>query len=462
MSTGTSSSQSSPGPSGNGQTFSHRRALRAGMASFVGTSIEFYDFYIFATAAALVFGPLFFPEAAPITGVLYSFATYAIGFFFRPLGGIIFGHVGDRFGRQRSLVMTLLLMGIATTAVGLLPTYESVGVLAPILLIVLRALQGIAVGGEWGGAVLMSVENAPNRYKGLYGAFPQLGNPMGALLASGVFALLTINDSGFLYDWGWRIPFLLSAVLIAVGFWVRYTVEETPVFTTEVEQDTEKELPVKAAFVRNWKLILLGVGLIPISTGGYYMVTTFATAYGTEPAFGIGISENQMLTILSVAAFGELVSCLIIGWLSDKIGRKRAMGGGLVVTATLVVPMFLTMSPDNVGLMFVLFTAVRIGMNFAWAPMASILAQVFPPHSRQTSLSISYSIGAAIWGGLAPVTATALYQATDTIWSAIFLYFAMTAISIVCLALAPQRTDEVFEEDVLAARAARAAGESQG
>ncbi|MGC0144635.1 MFS transporter [Pseudactinotalea sp. Z1732] len=278
MSTGTPSGQNSSPQPGDGQTFSHRRALRAGMASFVGTSIEFYDFYIFATAAALVFGPLFFPDAAPITGVLYSFATYAVGFFFRPLGGVIFGHVGDRFGRQRSLVMTLVLMGVATTAVGVLPTYESVGVLAPILLIVLRALQGIAVGGEWGGAVLMSVENAPNRFKGFYGAFPQLGNPMGALLASGIFWLLTVNDSQFLYEWGWRIPFLLSAVLIAVGFWVRYTVEETPVFTSEIEQDTKEELPVKAAFLRNWKLILLGVGLIPISTGGYYMVTTFATA----------------------------------------------------------------------------------------------------------------------------------------------------------------------------------------
>ncbi|GAB3738060.1 MFS transporter [Nocardiopsis nanhaiensis] len=436
------------------QTFSHRRALRAGSASFVGTSIEFYDFYIFATAAALVFGPLFFPDADPIAGVLYSFATYAVGFFFRPLGAFIFGHVGDRHGRRLSLVLTLLLMGVATTLVGVLPTYETAGVLAPSLLIFLRALQGIAVGGEWGGAVLMSVENAPDRFKGFYGAFPQLGNPMGALMASGIFALLTIGGSDFLEAGGWRIPFLLSAVLIAVGFWVRYRVEESPVFETEVAEDVHQELPLKSAIVRNWKIILLGVGLIPISTGGYYIVTTFATAYGTEPAFGVGISENDILTILTVAALCELLSTLLIGAIADRVGRKRAMFVGLLLTAALVVPMFVTMDPDNIVLMFVLFAVVRILMNFAWAPMASILAQMFDPRARQTSLSVSYAVGAAIWGGLAPVTATALFNATGTIWSVIGLFGAMTLVSLVCLAAAPQRTDDTFEED-LAAKAAK-------
>ncbi|GAA4283327.1 MFS transporter [Brevibacterium daeguense] len=426
--------------------FSHRRAIRAGFASFVGTSVEFFDFYIFATAAALVFGPLFFPDADPVTGVLASFATYAVGFLFRPLGGIIFGHIGDRIGRQRSLVLTLLLMGVGTTLVGVLPTFETAGIWAPILLIFLRALQGLAVGGEWGGAVLMSVENAPDRFKGLYGSFPQLGNPMGALMASGIFALLTINGQDFLLDGGWRIPFLLSAVLIAVGFWVRYTVEETPVFQAEVAEGNIQKFPLKVAVQKNWRAILLGMGLIPISTGGYYIVTTFATTYGTEPSFGVGITANDMLNVLSVAALAELISTIFIGVLADKIGRKTAMLGGLLLTGGLVIPMFLTMSPDNLLLMFILFSFARVAMNGAWAPLGAIMAQMFEPESRQTSLSVSYSFGNAIWAGFSPLVATWLYQQTGSVWSVIAMFLIMTAISVVCLIAAPQKKDPVLEE----------------
>ncbi|MGW3901728.1 MFS transporter, partial [Micrococcus luteus] len=354
------------------QQFTHKKAVRAGMASFMGTTIEFYDFYVYATAAAIVFGPLFFPDADPILGVLYSFATYAVGFFFRPLGAVLFGHIGDRHGRRVSLVLTLVLMGVATTLVGLLPTYETAGALAPVLLIILRAMQGLAVGGEWGGAVLMSTESAPEKFKGFYGAFPQLGNPMGALLASLIFSALTVNGNEFLLNGGWRIPFLLSVVLIGIGFWVRYRVEETPVFQEEAAVDpaAHRELPLKLAIRRNWKAMLLGMGLIPVSTGGYYIVTTFATSYGTEPAFGIGISEHLMLNILSVAALGELVSTLFIGVMADRIGRKKTMVAALVLTSVLVMPMFLSMSPENPLLMFVLFTAFRIAMNGTWAPLA--------------------------------------------------------------------------------------------
>lgn len=429
-------------------SFSHKRAIRSGMASFVGTTIEFYDFYIFATAAAIVFGPLFFPGADPLLGILYSFATYAVGFFFRPLGAIIFGHVGDRFGRKRSLFLTLLLMGAATTLVGVLPTYEQAGALATVLLVIMRAAQGLAVGGEWGGAVLMSTENAPEKFKGFYGAFPQLGNPMGALLASGIFSLLTVNGNDFLLNGGWRIPFLISAVLIGVGFWVRYSIEETVVFEKEVAHETKHEMPLKAAIKNNWRPMLLGIGLVPISTGGYYLVTTFATTYGTEPSFGIGISENLMLNVLAVAALAELLSTLVVGAISDKIGRKRTMAITLVLNALLIIPMFLTMGPDNVVLMFILFALFRIFMSGAWAPLSSIMSQMFHPQSRQTSLSLSYGVGNALFGGLAPITATALYGATGTIWSVIILYIGMSTMSLICLILAPQRNDDhVFSEN---------------
>lgn len=433
------------------QAFSHRRALRAGSASFVGTSIEFYDFYIFATAAAIVFGPLFFPEADPIMGVLFSFATYAVGFLFRPVGGIIFGHIGDKYGRRQSLVITLLLMGGATVAVGLLPTYETAGAWAPILLVVLRAAQGIAVGGEWGGAVLMATESAPEKFKGFYGAFPQMGNPMGALLASGVFALLTINGTEFLMSGGWRIPFLLSFVLIGVGFWVRFRVEETPVFQQDVAaasaNPVHDELPLKVALRQNWKAILLGMGLIPVSTGGYYLVTTFATSYATEPAFGVDIDANLVLNILFVAALAELISSLFIGVVADRIGRKRTMFFALVTTSLLIAPMFLTMDASNAVLMFILFAVFRVLMNGTWVPMASIMSQMFNAEARQTSLSFSYNLGNAIFAGFAPVTATALFNWTGSIWSVIVMYIVMAVLSMICLSLAPQIRDNVFDTD---------------
>lgn len=445
------SAASTPNANPQRHTFSHRRALRAGSASFVGTSIEFYDFYIFATAAAIVFGPLFFPEADPLLGVLFSFATYAVGFLFRPVGGIIFGHVGDKFGRRRSLVITLLLMGGATVAVGLLPTYETAGALAPILLVILRAAQGFAVGGEWGGAVLMSTENAPEKFKGFYGAFPQMGNPMGALLASGVFALLTINGTDFLMDGGWRIPFLLSIVLIGIAFWVRFRVEETPVFEKDIAAATDNpinhELPLKVALRNNWKAILLGMGLIPVSTGGYYLVTTFATSYATEPAFGVGIDANLFLNILSVAALAELISSLFIGLIADRIGRKRTMFIALVSTSLLAAPLFLTMDPNNAMLMFILFAVFRVLMNGTWVPMASIMSQMFNAEARQTSLSFSYNVGNAIFAGFSPVVATALFNWTGNIWSVILMYIGLAVLSMICLALAPQIRDHVFDAD---------------
>lgn len=348
--------------------------------------------------------------------------------------------------------MTLVLMGVGTTLVGLLPTHASIGIAAPILLLILRILQGIAVGGEWGGAVLMAVENAPEKYKAVYGAFPQLGNPMGALLASGIFALLTWGGTGFFDSGGWRIPFLLSAVLVGVGFWVRYTVEETPDFEAQQAEADKKELEpsLKETIRENWHSIPLGIGLVPISTGGYYIVTTFATAYGTEASFDVNISEGDLLTILTVASFFELISTLFIGMAADRIGRKRTMSGALVLSAIMVIPMFLTMGPDNLLTMFILFTVVRVLLNGTWAPLASILSQMFKARARQTSLSVTYTVGVAIWAGLSPIIATGLYSLTDTIWSVIGLFAAMTLLSLFCLAAAPEYHDrDVFAHETV-------------
>ncbi|GAA1937029.1 MFS transporter [Brevibacterium antiquum] len=419
--------------------FSHRRALRAGVASFAGTTIEFYDFYVFATAAALVFGPLFFPESDPIIGVMFSFATYATGFFVRPLGGIIFGHIGDRYGRRRSLIITLLLMGVGTVLVGLLPTHEQIGILAPILLIVLRIAQGLAIGGEWGGAVLMSVENAPEKFKSFYGAFPQLGNPMGALLSSGIFALISAVPDDFMMNGGWRIPFLLSAVLIAVGFWIRAKVEETPVFEQTSAKDVTIELPLLSAIRHGRIAMLVGIGLIPVSTGGYYILTTFATAYGVSS--DVSLDETLILNVLTFAAFTDLVVTLLVGWGSDRMGRKRMFALSLVSTAVLVAPMFLLMGRTPDWVLFPLFALVRLTLMGTWAPLSTLMAQMFEPSYRQTSLSLSYGIGNAIWAGLSPVVATGLYAATNSIWSVIALFGFMTVVSLISLYFARQIKD---------------------
>ena len=264
------------------QPVGHARALRAGLASVVGTTIEWYDFYVYATAAAIVFPQVFFPEVNHALGTLASFGTYAVAYFMRPLGGIIFGHIGDKLGRKRALTLTLFVMGVATVLVGCLPGYAAIGIAAPILLILLRIAQGLAVGGEWGGASLMSVESAPPKFKTFYGGFTQLGNPLGALLASGAFWILAGMGDDVLLTWGWRIPFLFSIVLIGVGIWVRYRVEETPVFEQKIEGHAQST-PIVFALRNNWLPILLGFCIIAMSSGGYVIATTFVQNFATSP-----------------------------------------------------------------------------------------------------------------------------------------------------------------------------------
>jgi len=414
------------------------RARRAGIAAFVGTTIEWYDFYVYATAAALVFGPLFFPSEDPLAETAAAFATFAVAFLVRPIGGILFGHIGDKLGRRVSLVITLMLMGVATVLVGLLPTYSDIGIAAPILLIALRALQGLAVGGEWGGAVLMSVEHAPEKSKTFYGGFTQLGNPAGALLASGIFAIMTRFGDDFIIDGGWRIPFLLSIVLVGVGLWVRYRVEESPVFEEKV-QGRKQSMPLAFALRSNWKPILLGIGILPVSTGGYYLATTFATAYATgEP---IGLSEQLILDAMTLASFIEFLVTLPIAWLGDKWGRKNIMYIGLITSVLTFAPFLLAMPGRIEPLVFLLASLVRVAMSATYAPIAAILAQMFRPQARYTSISLSYGCGAALWAGFSPWFATQLIAWTGSVWSVIAMFTAMAAIAFVCTWRAPQHSD---------------------
>ncbi|MDN5617290.1 MFS transporter [Rothia sp. HC945] len=421
------------------------RAKKAAFAAFIGTTIEWYDFYIYAFSVPIVFDVLFFPEGTDrLTAIAAGFAGTAVGFLARPLGAVIFGHIGDRWGRRPALVMTLTLMGTATFMIGVLPTYAAVGVAAPILLVLLRLIQGLAVGGEWGGAVLMSVEHADQNKKTFYGSFTQLGNPAGALMATSLLSLLVgvFGEDSFA-DFGWRIPFLLSAVLVIVGFIVRQKVEESPVFKTETaavqQQNIRQKAPLISALHENWANMLLGVGALPVATGGYYLITTFATTYATDPS--VGHSETLILNALSVASIVELGATILFGWLGDKLGRKPVIIGGSIATALLGPPMFLGLGGDNVVLIFLLVAVLRLAMSATYGPMAAAMSQIFRPLSRYTSVSLTYQMAGAIFGGLIPIAATLSFQATASIWPTIGMLAAMCALGAVCMGFAPQRQD---------------------
>ena len=416
----------------------HRRAVRAGLGAFVGTSIEWYDFYIYATAAALVFPSVFFPEQDRALGTIAAFFASAIAFVVRPLGGIIFGHIGDRIGRRPALVLTLVLMGLATVGVGFLPSHAAIGTAAPVLLMVLRAIQGIAVGGEWGGAALMSVESAPTRLRVFFGGFTQLGNPAGALLASGAFFLISLGGEDFMLAWGWRIPFLASALLIAVGFWVRSRVEESPVFAESV-QGQEPGFPLAFALTHNWWPILLGICVLPIPLGFYYLATTFIQNYATSPE--VGIATQHVLLAMTIASFVEFAVTLPLAYLGDRWGGKTMMTLGVLGSLLTMVPLLLVIGGGQLTLMYVFVSLIRVTMSATWAPLATVMAQMYRPHARYTSMSLAHGIGAAIWGALPPIAAVWLLSITGTVWSVILLAAGMALLNAVALALAPQHVD---------------------
>lgn len=424
----------------SGAAPSASRARRAAVAAFVGTTIEWYDFYAYSTAASLVFGTLFFPPGTtPLIGLMASFATYAVGFLARPLGGVVFGHFGDRFGRKSSLVTTLLIMGGATCAVGLLPTYATAGALAPALLVLLRFAQGLAVGGEWGGAVLMAVEHAPENRKTFYGSFAQLGNPAGALLATGLFGLL----SDTVHDGGWRIPFLLSAVLLVVGLVIRLKVEESPAFR-QARRDPPAGLPVAMAVRTSWRPILRGIGMLPVAVGGYYIATTFLLGYATTE---LRVDEGLMLTGLTVAAIVELVATVGLAWLGDRVGSRAVVVGGLTGVAVLAAPQFLVLGTGSAALIFTMLAVMRLVMAATYGPMAAVLAQMFPVSARYTSISLAYQVAGAIFGGFSPVVCTALLSGFGGVLPVIALLVVMALMSIACVWRAPRVRDELGQQE---------------
>jgi metabolite-proton symporter len=383
-------------------------------ASIIGTTVEWYDFFLYGSAAALVFGPLFFPEQDDFVGVLAAFATYAVGFFARPVGALVFGHYGDRLGRKKLLVISLMMMGSATFLIGLLPTYASVGVLAPVLLIALRLIQGFALGGEWGGAVLIVSEHGKPEHRGFWASWPQAGAPAGNLLATGVLALLATFQSDAAFEaWGWRIPFLLSAVLIIVGLWVRLSVSESPVFL-EAQREAEAKAaqsgvaeaaPIVTVLTRYKREVLTAMGARIAENVSFYLLTAFSLTYLTNVG---GLDSSFALNAVLIASAVHLVTIPLWGALSDRVGRKPVY---LFGAAGVGVWAFVFFGLLDTGNFFLAVVAITVGLLFhgaMYGPQAAFFSELFGTKARYTGVSVGAQLASLVAGAPAPLIALAL------------------------------------------------------
>jgi len=402
-------------------------------ASFIGTAIEFYDFYIYGTAAALVLGGVFFPEATPLRGTLLAFATFAVGFAARPLGGIVFGHYGDRVGRKAMLIFSLLVMGVGTFLIGLLPGYAAIGITAPVLLVILRFLQGVGLGGEWGGAVLMATEHAPTDKRGFYSSFPQVGPAVGFLLSSGLFLLLTVSLSEEQFNtWGWRIPFLLSIVLVVIGLYVRVTIAETPIFKRAMETQTRARVPF-LDMVRTYPIVLaLTSGGILLAYVLFYIITTFSLSYGTT-LLGLPSSTVLYCTMIAVGLMG--VGVPIFAVLSDKMGRRRLCLGAAVLAGLWAFPLFWLFNTGRPVLIALGFSVGMIIFAMLYGPMGAFLPELYGTRLRYSGAAVSYNLGGVLGGALAPIIATQLLASTGASWAISVYILAMAVVTFVSVFL---------------------------
>ena len=382
----------------------YRQIVKVAFASMIGTSIEWYDYFLYGTAAALVFNKLFFPSYDPIVGTLLAFATFSLGFIARPVGGIVFGHFGDRIGRKKMLYLTLMIMGLSTACIGLLPTYNSIGIWAPILLVTMRLLQGFGLGGEWGGAVLMAVEHAPANRRGFYGSWPQLGAFVGLLLSTIVFrAVSKMPDADFL-SWGWRVPFLASFVLVAVGIWIRMTIAESPVFLKLKDQKQEAKMPIIEALTKHPKNIFIAMGARFAENGLFYVFTVFSLTYISTY---LKVPRVVGLNGLLWAAFLGIFTCAAWGALSDKLGRRPVYMYGAIACGVLAFPFFWmlgTKDPTMISLAIVI--PVCLGHAAMYGPQASFLSEMFSARIRYSGASFGYQLASIFAGGLSPLVAT--------------------------------------------------------
>ncbi len=408
---------------------------KVAIASFIGTTIEWYDFFLYGTASALIFGRLFFPNYDPLTGTLASFGTYAVGFVARPIGGIVCGHFGDRIGRKSMLILTLLIMGVATSLIGLLPTYNQIGIWAPILLILLRVAQGFAVGGEWGGAVLMAVEHSPLGRRGFYGSWPQVGVPVGLLLSTAIFGLISKLPEEILFTWGWRVAFLLSILLVGVGLYIRLAIPEPPLFAEIKQTGAASRMPILDAVRQHPRNVLLAMGARLVENGAFYIYTVFILTYATQPH--IGFSGPSVLTAIALAAACEIISIPAFGWLSDRLGRRPVYLFGAIFTGLFAFPFFWLVETSTTGLMMLAVVgALVIGHAAMYGPQASFFSELFGTRVRYSGASLGYQLASVIAGGLSPLIATGLLRRWDSSSPIALFIIGMAAVTTVSVFLA--------------------------
>ena len=416
--------------------------VHVAVASFIGTAIEWYDFFLYGTASALIFNKLFFPQYDPITGTMAAFATFAVGFLARPVGGVVFGHYGDRIGRKAMLSLTLTIMGLATFAIGLLPTYQSVGAWAPALLVVLRLTQGFGLGGEWGGAVLMAVEHAPRNRRGFYGSWPQTGGPAGMLLSTLVFrAVSTLPEDQFM-AWGWRVPFLLSLVLVGVGLFIRMRLAESPAFARVKESGSESRLPIIELLRTHRKNVLLAMGARFAENGFYYIYTVFVLSYATEH---LKVERSSVLTGVLIATTCALVAIPAYGALSDRLGRRPVYMAGAAFSALFAFPFFWLLDTRVDSLIWLaIILGVAVGHAAMYGPQASFFSELFGTRVRYSGASVGYQLASVFAGGLSPLIATALLAlAGGRTWTVSVYMIGLAAVTLVSVFLAAEtyRTD---------------------
>lgn len=395
-------------------------------ASLVGSSIEWFDYFLYGTMAALVFNQLFFVNEDPTVGLMLAYASFALSFFIRPFGGIIFSHIGDRIGRKKTLVITLSLMGFATFAMGLLPTYQAIGVAAPILLITLRLIQGLGIGGEWGGALLLATEYAPPERRGFFGSIPQMGVTIGMVMGTLALYIMTLLPEAAFMSWGWRVPFILSAFLVVFGLWIRKGIDETPEFKAVQASGEIPKLPIVDTLKYHWREVLIAIGAKVVETAPFYIFGTFVVSYATT---NLEFSRTATLAAVMIATVITTILIPIMGSLSDRVGRKKMYVTGSVAMALFAFPYFWMLQQGSVTLLIV---ATIIGLGIIWAPITAVLgtmfSEIFDAKVRYTGVTLGYQIGAALAGGTAPLVATFLLATFDNSYVPVALYIILTAV----------------------------------
>ncbi|MBP1181619.1 MFS transporter [Methylobacterium sp. PvR107] len=406
-------------------------------SSVIGTTVEWYDFLIYGTASALVFNKLFFPSIDPVVGTIAAFGSYAVGFLARPLGGAVFGHFGDRIGRKAMLSLTLMIMGLGTFLIGCLPTYGQIGILAPILLVALRLVQGIGIGGEWGGAVLMVVESVPAERRGFFGSIVQLGYPIGVILSIGAFALTGLLPEAAFLSWGWRVPFLASALLVGVGLFIRLRLHETPAFRRIKERAVTARLPVMEILTEHPGMFLKAVGLKVSEIAYVSVVTVFSISYVTGQ---LGLSRGVILNGILIAAIIELFTIPVFGWLSDRYGRKTLFIAACLFSIAFAFPMFqLLDTRDPTIITLTVAVALSFGQGIMFGTGAAWMSELFDARLRYSGASLGFQVGAALSGGFTPLIAAALLAwSGGATWPISAYLIALACITLVATFAAPE------------------------